>query len=412
MPARATDKLRSLSYNEQFTGSRNSKVYGIWPKNATNRSHHHGIIPTSSKRGNGLMRANEGMRMSLKGATEKIGEGGDLSRAEARGVMEELLSGGVADAQIVSFLAALCDKGEITDELVGFAEVMRARAAEVLRAAGVRSEELSRDGALLDTCGTGGDGLGTFNVSTATALVAGAAGARVAKHGNRSISSRCGSADVLEALGVKIDLPLGRIPACLEKTGMVFLFAPHLHLAMKHVMSARRSMKTKTVFNLLGPLTNPLGASAQLVGIYDRARLVMMAEALAAVGTERAFVVAAHDGVDEISTSGPTAMAELKGGRIQSREVAPKDFGLPRAIEGAIQGGDAETNAGLIRRVLAGEPGPYRDVVLANTSAALVAAGKAADFLEGVQEASEAIDSGAARRKLASLAEFTQTATG
>ncbi len=324
--------------------------------------------------------------------------------------MQELLSGALADPEIIRFLAALRDKGETAQEVVGFAEVMRARAADVLREAGVKVEVISRGEPLLDTCGTGGDGRGTFNVSTATAIVAAAAGVRVAKHGNRSISSRCGSADVLEALGVKLTLPLTRIPACLERTGIVFLFAPHLHLAMKHVMNARRSMKTKTVFNLLGPLTNPLGASVQLVGIYDRARIQMMAEALAAVGTRRAFVVAAHDGVDEISTTGPTLVSEVNNGAIHGREVLPEDFGLPRSPEGAFEGGDAATNAELIRRVLAGEAGPYRDVVLANTSAALVAAGKAGDFLEGAQLASEAIDSGAARRTLAALAEFTQSA--
>ena len=350
--------------------------------------------------------------MSLREETEKVDKGSDLSRAEARGVMEELLSGSVADPEIIRLLAALRDKGETAQELVGFAEVMRARAADVLREAGVDVEEISRSGPLLDTCGTGGDGRGTFNVSTATALVAAAAGARVTKHGNRSISSRCGSADVLEALGVRLALPLVRIPACLERTGIVFLFAPHLHVAMKHVMNARRSLKTKTVFNLLGPLTNPLGASVQLVGIYDRARIQMMAEALAAVGTRRAFVVAGHDGLDEISTTGPTAVSEINDGKIQSREISPEDFGLARAPERAFQGGDAAANAELIRRVLDGEAGPYRDVVLANTSAALVVAGKAGDFLEGVQKASEAIDSGAARRTLAALAEFTQSLAG
>jgi anthranilate phosphoribosyltransferase len=345
--------------------------------------------------------------MAIGEVTEKIESGGSLRRAEARAVMEELLSGKLADAEIARFLAALRDKGETAPELVGFAEVMRGRAAELLREAGVNLDEISRAGPLLDTCGTGGDGQGTFNVSTATALVAAAAGVRVAKHGNRSISSRCGSADVLEALGVKLALPFAQIPACLERTGMVFLFAPHLHLAMKHVMAARRSLKTKTVFNLLGPLTNPLGASVQLVGIYDRARLGMMAEALAAVGTRRAFVVAAHDGVDEISTSGTTQMVEVDGAEVRSREVRPEDFGLPRAPAGALRGGDAAANAQLIRRVLEGEPGAYRDVVVANASAALVASGKALGFWEGAAAAAQTIDSGAARRTLAALVEFT-----
>lgn len=345
--------------------------------------------------------------MSLGEVIEKIEKGSDLSRAEARAVMEELLSGEVPDQEIICLLCALREKGEETQEVVGFAEVMRARAAQVLREAGVNPEEIARGEPLLDTCGTGGDGSGTFNVSTATALVAAAAGVRVAKHGNRSISSRCGSADVLKELGVKLDLPLDRIPACLDRVGMVFLYAPHLHLAMKHVMKARKSLKTKTVFNLLGPLTNPLGATVQLVGIYDRQRLSLMAEALAAVGTRRAFVVAAHDGVDEISTTGPTLVTEVDGGTIQRREILPEDFGLARAPTGAFQGGDAALNAGLLRHVLNRGYGSYRDVVLANTSAALVAAGKAQSFPEGVECAAEAIDSGAARRTLAALIEFT-----
>jgi len=348
--------------------------------------------------------------MQMREASEKIEKGHDLSRAEARAVVEALLSGTVPDEEIARLLVALRDKGETAQEVVGFAEVMRARAAAVLREAGVDLDGISHGEPLLDTCGTGGDGKGTFNVSTAAALVAAAAGARVAKHGNRSISSRCGSADVLEALGVRLDLPLERIQTCLEQVGIVFLYAPHLHLAMKHVMNARRSLKTKTIFNLLGPLTNPLGASVQLVGIYDRARVEMMAEALAAVGTRRAFVVAAHDGVDEISTTGPTLVAEVSGGKVQTREIRPEEFGLTCAPQDAFPGGDAATNADLIRRVLDGEPGPYRDVVIANASAALVAAGKVNTFREGAGRAAEAIDSGGARQTLASLVDFTRQA--
>ena len=347
--------------------------------------------------------------MQLSAITKKVASGTSLSRAEARAVLRELLSGTVPDDEIAALLAALRDKGETAEEVIGFAEVMRERAAETLREAGVNLEEISQHGPLLDTCGTGGDGRGTFNVSTAAAIVSAAAGARVAKHGNRSISSRCGSADVLMELGVKLDLPLNRIPACLEQVGMVFLFAPHLHLAMKHVMNARRSLKTKTVFNLLGPLTNPLGATVQLVGIFDRARLKLMADALAAVGTRRAFVVAAHDGVDEISTTGPTEVVEVENGETRKREFVPEDFGLTPASPGALQGGDAAYNADLLKRVLEGERGPYRDTVLANTSAALVAAGKATGFREGVGIASETIDSGRAQQTLAALVEFTHS---
>ncbi len=348
------------------------------------------------------------LTMRIPEAIAKISAREHLSRAEARGVMEELLSGTVADADIAAFLAALRDKGEQWEELVGFAEVMRACAGENLRQAGVDLENLARHEPLLDTCGTGGDGHGTFNVSTAAALVAAAAGVRVAKHGNRSISSRCGSADVLEALGVIIDLPLEAIPSCLEDVGMVFLFAPRLHLAMKHVMNARRSLKTKSVFNLLGPLTNPLRASVQLVGVYDAARTEMMARALAAVGTRRVYVVAGSDGIDEITTTGPTRLSLSENGEVHTREVHPEEFGLARAPLEALRGGDPEMNARLLRGVLNGERGPYRDVVLANAAAALVLAGKARNFQDGAARSAEAVDSRAAYAKLQALVEFTR----
>ncbi len=346
-------------------------------------------------------------------ATEKLVCRQDLTRAEAAAVMKELLSGSLPDDEIVLFLVALRDKGEQAAELTGFAEVMRERAAEHLRQAGVDPDDFAQGPPLLDTCGTGGDGQCTFNVSTATAIVAAAAGGRVAKHGNRSISSRSGSADVLEALGVAIDLPLDRISECLDRVGMVFLFAPHLHLAMKHVMNARRKLKTKTVFNLLGPLTNPLAASVQLLGVYDRARTGMMAETLAAFGSRRALVVAAWDGIDEISTCGPTQVSETHGASpdypvVTTRDIGPEDFGLSPAPADALRGGDPAANAVLIRRVLAGESGHARDAVLANAAGALVAACLAGNFMEGIERAAQAIDSGAAQRTLAALADFTQ----
>jgi anthranilate phosphoribosyltransferase len=346
--------------------------------------------------------------MYIRQATDKLERRHHLTCDEARAVMEELLSGSVPDPDIIAFLVALRDKGEQAQELVGFAEIMRGRSAQLLRQAGLKVEEYGLDQPLLDTCGTGGDGQGTLNISTAAALVVAATGVRVAKHGNRSVSSRCGSADVLEALGVAIELPLERLGECLETVGMVFLFAPRLHLAMKHVMNARRSLKTKTVFNLLGPLTNPLQASVQLVGVYDRARTEMMAQALAAVGTRRAFVVAGCDGMDEVTITGPTRLSESDGAGVRTREIAPEDFGLERAPAGAFAGGDPATNARLLRRVLEGEAGPCRDVVLANASAALKVAGKAADFREGIERAREALDSGAALEKLRALAAFTQ----
>ena len=345
--------------------------------------------------------------MTIQESTESIRAQTHLTRAEARQIMQLLLSGSVADEEIVAFLAALRDKGEHADEVVGFAEVMRAHAAETLLAAGVRIENISHQESLLDTCGTGGDGHGTFNVSTAAALIAAAVGVRVAKHGNRSISSRCGSADVLETLGVAMDLPLERIPQCLEEVGMVFLLAPRLHLAMKHVMNARRALKTKSVFNLLGPLTNPLAATIQLVGVFDAARTEMMAETLRAVGTKNAYVVAGSDGIDEITTTGPTRLSAITPNGVQTREVQPEEFGLPRASIDQLRGGDTTTNARLLLSVLEGERGPYRDVVLANASAAFTLAGKAQDFRDGVQLAADTIDSGAARAKLRDLVEFT-----
>jgi len=277
-----------------------------------------------------------------------------------------------------------------------------------LQQVGVDGEALRSSEPLLDTCGTGGDGHATFNVSTAVALVAAGGGVRVAKHGNRSISSRCGSADVLEALGVALDLPHAHIPGCLEEVGMVFLFAPSLHLAMKHVMNARRSLKTKSVFNLLGPLTNPLRASVQLVGVYDASRTEMIARALGAVGTERAFVVTGSDGIDEVTLSGPTRLSSNERGVVRTRDVTPEEFGLARASLQELRGGDAETNARLLRRVLEGERGPHRDVVLANAAAGFVVAGKARDFIEGVAKAAEVIDSGAALQTLKNLVGFTQ----
>lgn len=347
--------------------------------------------------------------MTIRESIETIkAQQAHLTRDKAREAMQQLLSGSVPDDEIVAFLAALRDKGEQADELIGFAEVMRAHAVETLLAAGVRVESISHREPLLDTCGTGGDGRGTFNVSTAAALVAAAAGVRVAKHGNRSISSRCGSADVLEALGVAIDLPLERIPQCLDETGMVFLLAPRLHLAMKHVMSARRALKTKSVFNLLGPLTNPLAATVQLVGVFDADRTEMMARTLRAVGTRWAYVVAGSDGIDEITTTGPTRLSFSTGNGVKTRDVLPEEFHLPRASIEQLHGGDAATNARLLLSVLERERSPYRDVVLANAAAAFTLAGIAQNFAEGAERAAEVLDSGAARAKLQALVDFTQ----
>ncbi len=325
----------------------------------------------------------------------------NLTRREAEAAMEELLSGRAGDAQIVSLLAALRAKGETVEELVGFATAMRRHAQPVFNS-GRRP-----DGRLVDTCGTGGDAKGTFNISTAAAFVVAGAGARVAKHGNRSFSSKCGSADVIEALGVHLDVPPERVGAAIEQVGIGFLFAPKVHTAMRHAAAARRQLGGRTVFNLLGPLTNPAGASVQVLGVFAARLTEPLASALAALGVERAFVVHGADGLDEISLSGETYVAEVRNGKVRSYTVAPEDFGLPRASLEALRGDDAAENACIIRGILSGELGPRRDVVLANAAAALMAVQLAGDLLEGVRIAAASIDSGAARVKLEALIAFT-----
>jgi anthranilate phosphoribosyltransferase len=263
--------------------------------------------------------------------------------------------------------------------------------------------------ALVDTCGTGGDASGTFNISTATALVVAGAGVRVAKHGNRSVTSKCGSADVMEALGVNINLPPARLAACLEEVGITFLFAPAVHSAMKYVQSARRELRLRTVFNLLGPLTNPAHASAQVVGVYSVALVEKLAEALSMLGLHRALVVHGLDGLDEITITGPTRIAELREGTVRTYEVAPEDFGMNRSTLDEISGGDAAANAYIIRDILAGKKSPRKDVVLLNAAAALVAAGKVDHLADALPLASKSIDSGAAADKLHALIRFTGT---
>ena len=331
-----------------------------------------------------------------------------LTRDEAREVMAQVLSGKCTDAQIAALLVALRMKGETVEEIVGFAEAIRAEAASLNlpEDATVDVSDTERD-ALVDTCGTGGDASGTFNISTATALVAAGAGVRVAKHGNRSISSKCGSADVMEALGVNISLPPARVAACLKEVGIAFLFAPAMHSAMKYVQPARRELKLRTVFNLLGPLTNPAHASAQVVGVYSADLVEKLAEALSMLGLHHALVVHGLDGLDEITITGPTRIAEVREGTLRSYEVTPEEFGMKRASLEDIAGGDAAENAGIIRAVLGGEKSPRRDVVLLNAAAALVAAGKAEHLADAVPLAAKAIDSGAAAGKLEKLVQFT-----
>jgi anthranilate phosphoribosyltransferase len=332
---------------------------------------------------------------------ERVEARATLSRADAEAAMEELLAGRAQHEEIVRLLAALRARPCTVDELVGFATAMRRRAEPVFRAGEAPPDRL------VDTCGTGGDASGTFNISTAAAIVAAAAGARVAKHGNRSVSSRSGSADVLEALGARIDLPLERAGAAISEIGMGFLFAPAAHVAMRHAMPARRELGGRTVFNLLGPLTNPAGARAQVLGVFAAEYVEPMALALAELGAERAFVVHGAGHLDEISLAGETVVAEVRRGSVTTYTVTPEEFGVARAPLEALRGGDARENATLIRRILAGEPGAARDIVVVNAAAALVAAGVAENFRGAAPIASETIDSGAARDKLAAFVTFT-----
>ncbi|MGE0405094.1 MAG: anthranilate phosphoribosyltransferase [Candidatus Korobacteraceae bacterium] len=323
-----------------------------------------------------------------------------LPRDVARAVMSQILRGEASDAQIAGLLVALHMKGEGVEEIVGFAEAMRAAAVQLPIPQLLRQD-------LLDTCGTGGDACGTFNISTATALVVAGGGVRVAKHGNRSITSKCGSADVMEALGVSISIPPERLVASLEQVGLAFLFAPALHSATRFVQPARRELKIRTVFNLLGPLTNPAGASAQIVGVYSATLVPMLAEALRCLGVKHAMVVHGSDGLDEISLSGPTSVAELRDDAIRTFEVAPEQFGFQRAPLDAIVGGDAAANAQIIRELLEGRRSPHRDIVVLNAAAAFTVAGKADSIQDAIPLAEQAIDSGAARSTLERLKLFS-----
>jgi anthranilate phosphoribosyltransferase len=343
-----------------------------------------------------------------------------LPRAEACAVMAEVLAGNCTDAQIAALLTALRMKGETVEEIVGFAEAIRAAAApqpipadpdappgKDLDMSGTGRDALSESSAaessLVDTSGTGGDAAGTFNISTATAFVTAGAGVRVAKHGNRSISSKCGSADVMESLGINIQLSPQRAAQCLREVGICFLFAPDLHPAMKQVQKIRRELRLRTMFNLLGPLTNPARASGQVVGVYALDMVEKLAQALSILGLHRALVVHGLDGLDEITISGPTRIAEARDGSVRTYEVAPEDFGMKRATLANIAGGDAVENAAIIREVLGGKKSPRRDVVVLNSAAALVAAARVDHIKEGIQLAAQSIDSGAATAKLEAL---------
>src|SRR5579863_1496580 len=346
-----------------------------------------------------------------------------LARTDAREVMAEVLAGNCTDAQIAALLMALRMKGETVEEIVGFAEAIRGAATPLpispegngiakhaisgaLDLSGTGRDALA-ESALVDTCGTGGDASGTFNISTASAFVTAGAGVRVAKHGNRSLSSKCGSADVMEALGVNIQLTPQRSAQCLREIGICFLYAPDLHPSMKQVQKVRRELRLRTMFNLLGPLTNPAHASGQVVGVYALDMVEKLAEALSMLGLHRALVVHGLDGLDEITITGPTRVAEARDGIVGTYEVEPEEFGMKRATLADVSGGDAAENAAIVREVLNGKKSPRRDVVVLNSAAALIAAGRVDHLADGIPLASESVDSGAAAAKLAALANFT-----
>lgn len=328
---------------------------------------------------------------------DKLTRREDLTSEEAAAAMAEIMSGQASEAQIAGFLVGLVMKGERPAEIVGLAKTMRANAVRLKRA----------HVNVFDTCGTGGDRSGTFNISSCAALVVAACGVRVAKHGNRSVSSQSGSADVFETLGVRVTAPPSVVERCLEEARIGFFFAPTFHPSMRHAGPARRALGIRTAFNLLGPLTNPAGASRQLVGVPRPEFTELLARALLMLGSKRAWVVHGADGIDEISTTGYTKVSECRDGAVNTFYLHPSDVGLPKAGPGALKGGSAQENAGIVRRVIAGESGPARDVVVLNAGAALFIQGEASSIREGMARASDAIDRGEVTRTLAQLSELS-----
>jgi anthranilate phosphoribosyltransferase len=335
----------------------------------------------------------------LKPLIAAVAGGRSLDEHEAEQAFDILMSGDATPTQIGAFLMALRVRGETVAEITGAVRTMRAKMLKIDAPAGA-----------IDTCGTGGDNSGTLNISTGAAIVTAAAGVPVAKHGNRAASSKTGTADVLGALGVNIDADMALIREALWSANICFLMATRHHNAMRHVGPSRVELGTRTIFNLMGPLSNPAGARLQLLGVFARAWIEPMAQVLASLGTERAWIVHGSDGLDEITTTGPTYVAELKGGKVSLLEVTPEMAGLPRATPADLKGADAATNAAAITGLLAGQPGPYRDIVLLNSAAALVLAGRATDLKSGVALAASAIDSGKAKAKLAELVAITNRA--
>ena len=349
----------------------------------------------------------------IKEAIGKVVKCENLAEEEAIQVMEEIMSGKATDAQIGAFITALRMKGETVEEITGCAKVMRAKAAKI----DVRPEvDIDRDEinvdweTIVDTCGTGGTGTNTFNISTTTAFVVAGCGVRVAKHGNKGVSSSCGSADVVQGLGVNLDVPPEVVAKCVREIGIGFLYAPLFHGAMKYAIGPRREIGLRTIFNILGPLTNPAGATAQVLGVYDGGLTEMMAQVLNNLGVKRAFVVYGLDTLDEITITGPTKVSELIDKKVETYFIRPEDFGLPVSHPSEIKGGEVKENVEIVYSVLKGKKGAQRNVVLLNASAALVAAGKAPDFREGIALAEDSIDSGRALEKLELLKEYTTRA--
>jgi anthranilate phosphoribosyltransferase len=328
----------------------------------------------------------------------KIVQRQDLEQSEMSEMIGAIFSGEVSDAQIGAMMAALATKGETFEELAGAAQAMRRKALRVQ----------VPSGDVVDTCGTGGDGAKTFNISTTTAFVVAGCGVTVAKHGNRSVSSRCGSADLLEALGVNLNTQPEIVEEAISEIGIGFLFAPLYHGAMKYAAKARKEVGLRSIFNMLGPLTNPAGANCQLLGVYSPELTEMFAQALKMLGSKRAFIVHGHDGLDEISVCAPTRVSELNAGQIRTYDIAPEQFFGETAAAADLTGGDPAVNAAITRKILEGESGPRRNVVLINTAAALVAVGKAGDLAEGIRQAQESIDAGAAAEKLERLVQYTK----
>jgi len=348
----------------------------------------------------------------IKEAIAKVVRRADLTESEMEKVMDEIMSGMATPAQIGAFITALRLKGETVDEITGAARTMRAKANRInLRnhLVNIDRDEINvEEETILDTCGTGGDGTNTFNISTASAFVAAGAAVNVAKHGNRAVSSQCGSADVLEQLGVKLDTTSSDVERCIKEIGIGFLYAPLFHGAMRHAAALRHEIGIRTIFNLLGPLTNPAGASAQVLGVYDPSLTEKIAYVLKKLGTKEAFVVCGEGTLDEISICGPTRISHLRNGEVKTFDLTPEEVGLKRAVSEAIRGGNAHENAQIIREILNGQQGPKRDVVLLNAAAAFVAVGLDSNFKEGIERAKTSIDSGRAREKLDQLVNFTQ----